>query len=169
MVTELDHNAIKERIAEILRSDTDLYDPTNNPSGTKVRSISLGIPDKKEFSRLPTPYIRITNDTSLESDKPFGSIVSNAQSASYHIVKYIIICVAQAKDAAKVEEILDDLHKLVKEKLKENVDLRDPDDGSDAKCKISFPIKTDQLGAGQYKGNSIDGFVITLQVEQVTN
>lgn len=167
MATELDHGAIKERIVEILKANTDLYDPTNNP-GTKVRSIGLGIPDKKEFQKLPTPYIRVTNDTNLESDKPFGSIVSNAQSASYHIAKYLIICVAQAKDAATVEGTLDDLHKLIKETLKENVDLRDPDDGSDAKCKVSFPIKTEQLGAGQYHGNSVDGFAITLQVEQIT-
>lgn len=151
----------------ILKANTTLYDPTNNP-GSKVRSINLGIPDKKEFQKLPTPYIRITNDTNLETDKPFGSIVSNAQSASYHTAKYLIICVAQAKDAATVEGILDDLHKLIKETLKANVDLRDPTSGSDAKCKVSFPIKTEQLGAGQYHGNSVDGFVITLQIEQIT-
>lgn len=168
MATELDHQSIKERIVEILKDNTNLYDPTNNP-GNKVRSIDLGVPDQKEFTKIPTPYIRVTNSTDLENDKPFGPVVSNTQSASYHVAKYLIICVSQAKDGKTVEGLLDDLHKLIKETMKANVDLRNPDTGVDAKCKVSFPIKTEQLGAGQYSGKSLDGFVITLQIEQVTN
>ena len=128
----------------------------------------MGIPDQNEFKSIPTPYIRITNSSRFESDRPFGVISSNAQSASYHTVQYNIMCVAQEKDASTVESTLDDLHKAIKECLKANVQLTDPADNSDPKCKVSFPIRTEQLPATSYKGKSLDGFTIVFQIEQTT-
>lgn len=165
-MTELDHAAIKARIVEILMADTRIFSKSEKG---KVRSIGVGIPDMQEFKSIPTPYIRITNAPKFEEDQPFGSIVSGAQSTSYHKVQYNIMCVAQEKDAATVETTLDDLHKAIKERLKANVQLTDPDDGSDAKCKISFPVRTEQLPASSYKGKALDGFTIIFQLEQSTN
>ncbi len=167
MVTEVDHQAVKTRIVDIFLADTAIWDQ-NNPTG-RARSIDLGIPDHKQWLDIPTPYIRITNAPDLETDKPFGSLsTAGAVSASYHFVKYLIMVVDQGKDAKTVEANLDALHKAIKERLKTNSQLTDPDTGTDAKCKLSFPFKTEQLQAGSFKGNSVDGFVITLQCEITT-
>jgi hypothetical protein len=165
-VTEVDHQAVKNRIVEMFKADTGIWNE-NNPLG-RARSIDLGVPDGKQWLDIPTPYIRITNAPDLESDKPFGSLVSGQTSASYHIVKYLIMVVDQSKDAKTVEATLDNLHKAIKENLKENSQLTDPDDSSDAKCKMSHPIRTEQLQAGSFKGKSVDGFVLTLQCEMTT-
>jgi len=164
-MTELNHQEIKQRIVDILKADDNVYSQSEKG---KVRSIGIGIPDQNEFKSIPTPYIRITNATRFESDKPFGVIVDNAQTSSYHTIQYNIICVAQEKDAPTVESTLDNLHKSIKECLKANVQLTDPDDDSDPKCKISFPIRTEQLPATSYKGKALDGFTIVFQVEQTT-
>ena len=166
MTTEVDHQAVKNRLVEMFKADTAIWNE-NNPLG-RARSIDLGVPDGKQWKDIPTPYIRITNAPDLETDKPFGSLSSGGTSASYHIVKYLIMVVDQGKDAKTVEATLDNLHKAIKENLKENSQLTDPDDSSDAKCKISHPIKTEQLQAGSFKGNALDGFVITLQLEMTT-
>jgi hypothetical protein len=166
MTTEVDHQAVKNRLVEMFKADTAIWD-INKPT-VRARSIDLGVPDSKQWKDIPTPYIRITNAPDLETDKPFGSLDNYGTSASYHIVKYLIMVVDQGKDAKTVEKTLDDLHKAIKENLKENSQLTDPDDNTDAKCKISHPIKTEQLQAGSFKGNAVDGFVITLQCEMTT-
>lgn len=166
MTTELDHQAIKNRLVDMFKADPEIWNE-NNPL-RRARSIDLGVPDGKQWLDIPTPYIRITNAPDLETDKPFGSLVSGSTSASYHIFKYLIMVVDQGKDSKTVESTLDNLHKAIKENLKENSQLTDPDDGTDAKVKISHPIKSEQLQAGFYKGKSVDGFVITLQCEATT-
>ena len=103
-MTELNHQEIKQRIVDILKADDNVYSQSEKG---KVRSIGIGIPDQNEFKSIPTPYIRITNATRFESDKPFGVIVDNAQTSSYHTIQYNIICVAQEKDAPTVESTLD--------------------------------------------------------------
>lgn len=166
MTTEIDHQAIKNRIVDMFKADTSIWNE-NNPLG-RARSIDLGVPDSKQWKDIPTPYIRITNAPDLETDKPFGSLSSGGTSASYHIVKYLIMVVDQGKDAKTVEATLDNLHKAIKENLKTNSQLGVPVTLTDPKCKISHPIKTEQLQAGSFKGMALDGFVLTLQCEMTT-
>ena len=58
-VTEVDHQAVKNRIVEMFKADTGIWNE-NNPLG-RARSIDLGVPDGKQWLDIPTPYIRITN------------------------------------------------------------------------------------------------------------
>lgn len=132
MATDIDIFAIKERIVDILDSDTDLYDATG--ADGKVRKIEAGAPDLNKIDRETVlPHIFVTNDTVIEDVKLTGSAVSNALKSQQHTLQFKIILVVDGKDGPKAEETADDFAKLIKETMSENFDLRNPSTGLDPK------------------------------------
>lgn len=161
MVTEVDFGTIKNKIIQIIKADNTLFDESNK-AGDRFRSVDLGVPDAKNWLNEPMPYCRVTNNTDLDVAKPFGGVVGTAVSATYHIMQFLIIVVAQEKDSKTVEQTLDTIHKKLLERLKADHTLG-------GTVKTSFPIRTRQLASGTFDGKSVDGFEVLLQVETVTN
>ena len=122
---EIDHNAVKQRIASTLKLDTTLYS-LNNLKGSLAHSIDVGLPDGYNWNSIPFPYIRITNDVNFEDDKVFGAAVAGTSpyahiSTSYHVCRYLVIIMASDKSAQALEKSLDAIHKETKNALKSNL------------------------------------------------
>lgn len=167
-VTEIDHNAVKLRIQAILQADATLYNSTNKKGGL-VLSVNLGLPDGNDWAFWPYPYLTVTNDTNWEADKPFGAITGTNPtsniSTSHHTVKYMIIGMTSKPTAAMTEASLDAIHKETKTALKNNVKLTNPSDGTSNLNVIQSVCRTSRyVDGGKYNGQSVNGFIITLEV-----
>ena len=164
MVTELDHNAIIDRIIEIFKADSALY----NTDGSKIRSFTNG----RIVSPLPYPYCFIYLES--EDDRPFeaitvsGSPAFMSQTSSYHKFTYNIVVVANKKTSETGEQDINSWVKLIKERLKSNVDLRKPSDGTGAKVKVSHPTRTRAKSGTDPNGVIVSGAVITFVMEATT-
>jgi len=118
MAVELDHDAIKTRIVDILKANATLFDANDL---TKIRFIEVGFPDGDPFLDQMFDYIFITNSTPFETIRNQGatptsaskSIVTNLE----HTFHYDIVTVVNAKSARDAELKLDDFQKLTLELL----------------------------------------------------
>jgi len=125
MATDVDVFAIKERIVDILDSDTALFDATG--ADDKVRKITSGAPRMSRLDKETTvPQIWVTNDVIIDDIKRRTSTQSNAPLTTEHTLRFRIILIDDAKDGPKAEEKLDDFVKLINEDITENYDLRQP-------------------------------------------
>jgi len=125
MATDVDVFAIKERIVDILDSDTALFDATG--AAGKVRKITAGAPRMARLVMETTiPQIWVTNDVLIDDLRQKTSTQSNAPKTTTHTLHFKIILLDDAKDGPKAEEILDDFVKLINEDITENYDLRQP-------------------------------------------
>ena len=102
MVTEVDHHAIKNRIRDIVKADATVYDSTG--SDGKFIDCFVGRPYNDAITTHPTPYLFITNDDNLETQKEIGVVQSNTIKATEHTVRYLLIMVDQAQDGRQVEK-----------------------------------------------------------------
>ena len=124
MATDVDVFAVKERIVDILDSDTALFDATG--ASGKVRKITTGAPRMSRLEKETTvPQIWVTNDVIIDGQKR-GPTQSNAPLTTEHTLRFRIILIDDAKDGPKTEEKLDDFVKLINEDITENYDLRQP-------------------------------------------
>jgi len=142
MVVELDHNAIKTRIADIIKDNAAIFTATPTDD-TKLRAVTVGVPDFNHIDALPAMYI--TNDDMIEEDKRISRIAGNVVVISEIKFNYLLIFLDQEKDAVTTEKKLDDFQKEIMQSLKANYDLRSPSTGLDPKCARSFPIEVIEL------------------------
>ena len=136
MVTEVDHHSIKTRIKDIVKADATVYDSTG--SDGKFVDCFVGRPYNDAITTHPTPYLFITNDDNLETQKDMGVVQSNTITATEHTVRYLLVMVDQAQDGRQVEKSLDTLGKNLLQVLKTKFELRNTS-GTDPKCAYSIP------------------------------
>jgi len=161
MVTEIDHQKIKERIRDIIKAAPLAFDETG--ASGKFTECFVGRPYNDEISVHVTPYVFITNDDLIEEMSPSATVDSDAVQATEHIIRYILVMVQQAQDGRQVEKDLDNLGKVLIQTLKANFQLKDPTAKDDPKCDWSFP---EQLRAfdTQSHGKPIQGRTLTLRL-----
>ena len=171
MVTEVDYQAMKIRIADIFKSITSGSDPLWQPEGHEkgFLDIVIGMPDNNVFGGGKYPICYITNHENLDEDKPFGPQGSNGSAgSSEHLVRYNIVLYDHASDAVQIEKQLDILTKKVKETIKGNLALKDPTDDDDPQCTWCWPSTTKAFAA-TLNGKPLDGRVIELQCKVHTS
>ena len=125
MATDVDLFAIKEKIVDILDSDSDLF--SSSGASDKVRKITAGAPRMSKLVRETTvPQIWVTNDTLIDEVKQRNPTASNAPVSQEHTFHLRIILIDDAKDGPAAEEKLDDFVQLIQQTMIENYDLRTP-------------------------------------------
>jgi len=168
MATDLDHDAIKEKIVAILKANSTLF--TSSAEANKIRAIEVGFPQATfqgaQLSDAMLPYIYVTN-----SDAPFetittGDVVSNAIVVSYHTFNYDIVVVTLNMDSRVAENSLDDFQKLILETFTADHSLTGVGSASVDNCSVT---RVDRLRVGTGdRGRGIQGRVITLTCRKVT-
>lgn len=98
-----------------------------------------------------------------------GSPSLMSATSSYHKWTYKIVIAVTMKTAEKSEQEFLNWIKLIKQRLKSNVDLRNPTDGTDAKIKVSHPIKTETRRGMGPNNTPVAVAIITFQCEAATN
>ena len=165
MVTEIDHHSIKTRIKEIVQADADIYDSSGSVG--KFVDCFVGRPYNDAITAHPTPYLFITNDDSLETQRNIGVVQSNTVQATEHTVRYLLIMVDQAQDGRQVEKDLDGLGKNLLQVLKTKFELRDAS-GTDPKCNYSIPERVSVFNTS-LNGKPVQARTIFLRLEIITN
>lgn len=159
MVTEIDNQAIIDRIIAILKNNTtEIFGPELIPT------IEYGVPTNEATTAYPYSYVTFESD----DDQPFEGMVGNSASSSMHRVRYIIVVMAAANTGAEVDKILYQYLKAIKETLKENVTLKNPETNLDPKCKFSWPIRTRATAPLEERDRAVGGFGITLECTIIT-
>jgi len=157
MAVELDHDAIKERIVAILKTNVTLFDVDDL---TKVRAIEVGFPEGDSFDPENLDQIFITNSTPFESIRNDGVIQSDAISDLEHTFNYDIVTVVNASTAREAEEKLDDFQKLIMQELEADTSLT----GTGSRLvDLALPVSVQIYRAGTSQGKPVAGRVITLR------
>ena len=160
MVTEVDHHAIKNRIRDIVKADATVYDSTG--SDGKFVDCFVGRPYNDAITTHPTPYLFITNDDNMESQKEIGVVQGNILQATEHTVRYLLVMVDQAQDGRQVEKDLDTLGKNLLQVLKSKFELRNSA-GADPKCNYSLPERITVFNTSQ-NGKPVQARTIVLKL-----
>jgi hypothetical protein len=161
-VTEPDINLIKEEIITILKTNADLWQEDNHETG--FESMEVGLPTNAVFKGLAYPVLYVTNETTLEQDKPLGAVQAGEIKGSEHNFKFRIIFFDQAEDGQEVEKSLDNFYKLINQTLKENYQLNQVQNTT-----FAFPTRGHSFNFGEFEGKAIDGRVIILSVQVHTS
>ena len=157
-MTTVDIFAIKERIVEILKSDTtNLWDATPNDK-TKFRKIEAGSPSPKAI----LPRLWVTSDDVVANVSHIGVVQDNVHLGEEYDIRIKILFVVEAKDGYKTEEDLDDFTKSIIEKLETNYDLRN---GAES-TRLAESSQVTQIMdlPSQFKGDRVKGRVIRFKV-----
>lgn len=132
-VSEFDSELAKERIIKWIKADTDLYQESN-PEGDipeqhlKLLKVIFGVPEENHWESEVPPFMAVSNaDQFVSQDSFFGSVVNDELTSSYEVYQFDITFVVQASNSEDTERQIDYLHKKIKERLKENVQLKDTD------------------------------------------
>ena len=160
MVTEVDHHSIKTRIKDIVKADATVYDSTG--SDGKFVDCFVGRPYNDAITTHPTPYLFITNDDNMESQKEIGVVQGNILQATEHTVRYLLVMVDQAQDGRQVEKDLDALGKNLLQVLKSKFELRNSA-GADPKCNYSLPERITVFNTSQ-NGKPVQARTIVLKL-----
>ena len=165
MPTELDHDAIKNKIKDILEGNATLYDATGALG--KVRQINVGHPDHKNGLEDVFPSIYVTNSNPLDRIKIAGSITRSSESLSplLHTFRYKIVLQEKTKGSRTTEQSLDDFQKLLLESLEEDHQLKN---GGSAVVDSSRPESVETF-KNDLNGKSVQGRIITYLLTKVTN
>ena len=159
-VTELDHDAIKERIKVRLEAVVALFDANDL---TKIRAIEVGFPEGDPFDPENMDHIYISNAVTLESITPAGNSSDDEWKSLRHIVRYEIVTIVNASTAREAEEKLDDFQKLILEELEENPQLK-TGAGADPLVHVCWPERVDVVRQGAF-GTPVQGRKITLRCQ----
>jgi len=108
------------------------------------------------------PQIWVTTSRGIDTSDPPKFVLSNAVKVTSHNLSFKIILVAQEKDGAKVEEVLNDFVMLIRETFQENFDLSLPGGGG-ALVESSWVSDVSELDT-TLTGLSRQGRAITLKV-----
>ncbi|MCZ6583053.1 MAG: hypothetical protein O6761_07790 [Thaumarchaeota archaeon] len=156
MVTEPDTKLIKKRIVEIIKDK--MFDKTGENGG--FLTIQKGLPDNNHFLSIEKPACFVANASDYENDKPLGPVTDvkgiTHEGASRHDFNFQIQIFEQGTDAEEVDDLLDDLHRKLKQTLKENFRLVDPKTGENPLVLQSLFTKTGNYSAEQ-DGKVVDG------------
>lgn len=163
-MTSLDLFAIKERVVDILKSDTtNLWDSTPNDK-TKFRKIEAGSPSPKAIQEPPLPRCWVTSDDVVVIFRPLAISDSNTSLGEEHEVRLKIFIVVEAKDGYKTEEKLDDFTKAIVDKIEANYDLREP--GGLESTRVAESSEFTQITdlPVLFRGDRVKGRVLNLTV-----
>ncbi len=165
MVTELDHDDIKEQIKAILEGNATLFDVTG--ASSKIRQINVGHPDHLNGLDDVFPAIYITNANPLERITQSGVMVSSSDDLAplTHTFRYKIVIQAKSKGSRFTENILDDWQKIVLETLEADHKLKN---GGVRKVDGSRPEMV-EVFRSDLNGKSVQGRVITYLLNKVTS
>ena len=156
MVTEPDTKLIKNRIVAIINDK--MFDKTGEDNG--FVTIQKGLPENNHFMDIAKPACFVANAPNLEVDRPFGPVTDvggiTHEGASRHDFTFQIQIFEQGTDAQEVDDLLDDLHRKLKETLKENYRLVDPETGENPLVLQSLFTTTTNYSA-QQDGKVVDG------------
>ena len=156
MPTEPNLKVIKNRIVKIITNA--MFDESGK--GTGFVTIQKGLPDNNHFKDIPKPACFVANAQNLEVDSPFGPVTDvngiTSEGASRHDFTFQIQIFQQGSDAAEVDDLLDELHKTLKETLKANYKLVDPVTKDDPLVVQSLFTLTTTYSAEQ-DGKIVDG------------
>lgn len=156
MVTEPDLKVIKDRIVEIIKAS--MFDESGE-DGNFV-TIQKGLPDNNHILDIPKPACFVANAQNLEVDSPFGPVTDangiTSDGASRHDFTFQIIILEQGSDSKDVDDLLDELHKNLKQTLKTNYKLVDPVSKDDPLVTQSLFTTTTSYSA-QQSGKLVDG------------
>lgn len=161
MATDVDLFGIKQRIVDILDSNSTLFDATG--ANDKVRKIDAGAPRMSRLRNETTlPHIWVTNEDAIDVIRQNNSVGGNAPKVLEHQINFKIILMAQEKDGFKTEEVLDDFVKLINQSITENYELNDPATGLSPLADSCYPSRVVELGR-VFTGLSLSGRVISLK------
>jgi len=159
MVTEPSTKLIKRRIVKIIKNE--MFDESGDDGG--FVTIQKGLPDNNSFLSIAKPACFVANGPTLEVDKPFGPVTDvegvTHEGASQHQFTFSIQIFQQGTDAEEVDDLLDDLHKKLKETLKENYRLVDPKTKENPLVLQSLFTTTTNYSAEQ-DGKVVDGRIL---------
>ncbi len=161
-MTTVDLFAIKQRIVDILKSDTtNLWDSTPSDK-TKFRKIEAGSPSPKAIQEPPLPRLWVTSDDVVANVSHVSVVKDNIHLGDEYDIRIKILFVVEAKDGYKTEENIDDFTKSIIEKLETNYDLRD---GAVA-TRLAESSQVTQIMdlPSLFKGDRVKGRVIKFKV-----
>jgi len=163
-LTTVDLFAIKERIVDILKSDTtNLWDSTPSDK-TKFRKIEAGSPSPKAIQEPPLPRLWVTSDDVVANVSHVAVVENNIHLGDEYDIRIKILFVVEAKDGSKTEEDIDDFTKSIIEKLEGNYDLRAVGGAESTRlAEASQVIQIMDLPA-MFKGDRVKGRAIKFKV-----
>tara|TARA_R110000765_G_scaffold144462_1_gene246455 strand:- start:12 stop:515 length:504 start_codon:yes stop_codon:yes gene_type:complete len=163
-LTTVDLFAIKERIVDILKSDTtNLWDSTPS-SKTKFRKIEAGSPSPKAIQEPPLPRLWVTSDDVVANVSHITTVKDNVHLGDEYDIRIKILFVVEAKDGSKTEENIDDFTKSIIEKLEANYDLRAVGGAVATRLAESSQVTQIMDLPSLFKGDRVKGRVIKFKV-----
>lgn len=169
MVTAIDHNAIKTRIRDTLRANSSLYNSTKLGDSGTFRSLEVGTPDAKKINELNHPACFVTNSEIIEDAIQIGTTNADVDTASEHIIRYIVVFTTDQKDGRTAESSLDSFGKIIAEVLRTNKHLGTP--GAETTNRLVVDTYPEQLGIlnRDLTGSSVQGRVWRVRVKAHTS
>lgn len=120
-MTEINHNAIKQQMVNILQANTNLFDIDDE---NKFTYIEVGEPEGNPFPTPPTyPALWVTSSRTLETINRKGINVSNRHSFLTHDVSYLLKFMVVEQDSIVAEKQLDEFQKTIMETLENDIEL----------------------------------------------
>ena len=163
-MTTVDLFAIKERIVDILKSDTtNLWDSTPSDK-TKFRKIEAGSPSPKAIQEPPLPRLWVTSDDVVANVSHVSVVKDNVHLGDEYDIRIKILFVVEAKDGQKTEEDIDDFTKSIIEKLEANYDLRAVGGAVATRLAESSQVTQIMDLPSLFKGDRVKGRVIKFKV-----
>ena len=163
-MTTVDLFAIKERIVDILKSDTtNLWDATPN-SRSKFRKIEAGSPSPKAIQEPPLPRLWVTSDDVVANVSHITTVKDNVHLGDEYDIRIKILFIVEAKDGSKTEENIDDFTKSIIEKLEANYDLRAVGGAVATRLAESSQVTQIMDLPSLFKGDRVKGRVIKFKV-----
>lgn len=118
-MTEIDHNAVKQQIVDILQANTSLF---NINDETKITYLAVGEPPGNPTPTPPTyPALWITNSRTLETVIRKGINDSNNHAYLTHQVSYLFKLMVVEADSIIAEQQLDNFQKTIMETLEADI------------------------------------------------
>jgi len=156
--------AIKERIVDILKSDTtNLWDSTPS-SKTKFRKIEAGSPSPKAIQEPPLPRLWVSSDDVVANVSHVSVVKDNVHLGDEYDIRIKILFIVEAKDGSKTEESIDDFTKSIIEKLEANYDLRAVGGAVATRLAESSQVTQIMDLPSLFKGDRVKGRVIKFKV-----
>jgi len=163
-LTTVDLFAIKERIVDIIKSDTtNLWDSTPSDK-TKFRKIEAGSPSPKAIQEPPLPRLWVTSDDVVANVSHVSVVKDNVHLGDEYDIRIKILFVVEAKDGQKTEEDIDDFTKSIIEKLEANYDLRAVGGAVATRLAESSQVTQIMDLPSLFKGDRVKGRVIKFKV-----
>ena len=160
----MDLFAIKERIVDILKSDTtNLWDSTPS-SKTKFRKIEAGSPSPKAIQEPPLPRLWVSSDDVVANVSHVSVVKDNVHLGDEYDIRIKILFIVEAKDGSKTEESIDDFTKSIIEKLEANYDLRAVGGAVATRLAESSQVTQIMDLPSLFKGDRVKGRVIKFKV-----